>query len=417
MSTSAGADADSPQIDDERVRSRLNTLRMMRFLSSFALGSGGAVRILHIEAIGVAVAQIGTLFAVYSIVIGVVEVPSGAIADVWGRRRTKLVASAILVVSFGLFVLADDLVLAAIGLALLAVGRALASGAAEAWFVDEVGDPHHPMVLSGLASAEAAHNIGTAVGAVIGGTLPLLYADAVAPDRLFSPVFLLGAGALLFDVTLTLERMDETVPHRSETSNGVWRTTVAGVKNTLDASVPRWVAGVMALLGALTACVELLTPLGLSEGIGADRASVTFGVLVAGSWGMSALTASRASQIERLAGSAARGAAILTVFVVLATLPAAIGLWAAPGLGYIGLNTVGGPLPPLLATVVHRHVASANRSTALSTLNLAVMLGAASGAALFAVLSNGAVVVAGGFGLICAVGLLRAQRRATEASL
>jgi len=400
---------------DPRHAEMARALRRMRFLGSFAFGNVAAVRILQLDAAGVSATQIGLLMAGYSVVVAAVEIPSGAVADVFGRRRTKLIALAFLVAAFAVFAVVDDVVSSAVALTLLALGRALASGPMESWFVDEVGDANHPSVLGGLSSAEAAHNVGTALGAVTGGLLPWLLADSVDQVSVFGPVFLMAGLVLLADLVITVRTMNETVVPETGPVGGVWKTTFVGVRSTISGVVPRWVVAVLATYGAFNACVELLTPLGLSEGLGSDRAALWFGAIVAGAWLISAFTATRTPQLEGWAGSAARAAGLGTVAMVLLMLPAAFPFWAAPVVAYVGLNTVGGPLLPLLATIIHRHVDSATRSTALSTLNLAFMAGATIGSGLVAVADRASVLLVAAVAVVCGWGLLRAQQRVQAA--
>jgi MFS family permease len=392
----------------------IRTLRTMRFLGSFVFGAVATVRILQLEAVGLSPAQIGGLMAGYSVLIAVIEIPSGALADVWGRRNTKVLSLLVLIASLGAFALSDGFAVAAVALVLLAVGRALGSGPTESWFVDEIGEPHHPAVLAGISTAEAAHNVGVALGAVVGGLVPWLIAGRVEEAQVFAPVFTLAAAALVVDALVTGRGMIETTALPTADVTGVWRTTVSGVGATLNARVPRWVALAFLTYGALNACIELITPQRFSADLGSDDAALAFGVLVAAAWLVSAFTATRTGRLEARAGSAGRAAGLATVLLVVSALPAVIGQWFGPGLSYIGLNTVGGPLLPLLATIIHRHVSSAHRSTALSTLNLAFMAGAAIGSAMVAVIDTGAVLAVAAVTLLCGWGLLRAEQAASR---
>lgn len=400
--------AAAPAIDSHH-RALIRTLRAMRFLASFSFGSVAAVRILQLEAVGVSPVQIGSLMAAYSVLVAVVEIPSGAVADVRGRRRTKILASGVMVAALAVFALAGDVVTAALALGLLGIGRALTSGTIESWFVDEIGDPHNPAVLAGIASAEAAHNIGTALGAVVGGLLPWLFAGSVSDIRVFGPVFFVAGLAVIAEVVVTVRGMKETAVSNAGELGGVWRTTVKGIRGTLNARVPRWAAAVFATYGALNACMELLTPQEFSANFTVDRAALFFGLLVAVAWLISAYTATRTPLIEQWAGSAARAAGLGTVAVVILALPAALSSWLGAGAAYVGLNTVGGPLLPLLATIVHRHVSSSHRSTAMSTLNLSFMGGATLGSVLVAAIERSAVLIVAVAAVGCGWGLLRAQ--------
>lgn len=378
----------------------------MRFVTSFAFGCAGTVRILHMDVLDFSVAKIGLIMAAYSILIAVAEVPSGAIADVWGRRKTKLLASWVMVGAYAILSGAEGLADVVYAAALLGVGRALVSGSADAWFVDEIGDAKDPAVLRGLSRAEAAHNVGTAAGSLTAAFLPQLYADSVPERLVFAPIFLLGAGMLLIDVVVTWRTMIENRRPEAVPIGGVFRTTWAGLSNALDSPVPRWTCAAMVAVGGAVATTELLTPIGLAEGVGTDRALLFFGPLVAASWGISAVASLLTGRFESGFGSVQRASAVLLIAMAVLLSPAAFGTWYFPIFAYITVNFALGALLPLLAISLHRHVRSANRSTAASTLSLSLMSGAAGGSFLIgAVAERGALVVAAA-ALVAAVALL-----------
>lgn len=381
-------------------------LSTMRFVTSFAFGCAGTVRILHMDVLDLSVARIGVVMAAYSILIAVVEVPSGAIADVWGRRNTKLLSSWIMVGAYLILSGASGLIDVVISAALLGVGRAMFSGAADAWFVDEIGDGKDPAVLHGLSRAEAAHNVGIAVGSLAGALLPQIYGDAFGDRLVFAPVFLLGAGMLVVDLVLTARMMGESRLPDAAPVGGVTRTTIAGFRNALDSPVSRWTCVSMVTVGGAVACTELLTPLGLAEGVGTERALLFFGPLVAGSWGMSAVASILTGRFERLAGSMQRGAALLMIVMAALILMISFPGWYLPVVAYVGVNFILGALLPLLAAMLHRHVRAANRSTAASTLNLSMMAGAASASFLVGGFARSAAIAVAAAAAVAATALV-----------
>ena len=100
----------------------------------------------------------------------VLEVPSGALADVVGRRRVMLVGAALTAASLLVFALAQAILAFMAAVGLLAAGRALISGSLEAWYVDSLRslDPSAPPS-RGLSRGTAAEGIAMAVGALVAG--------------------------------------------------------------------------------------------------------------------------------------------------------------------------------------------------------------------------------------------------------
>jgi len=84
--------------------------------------------ILAFRARGLDYFQIGLLVALRYVVLAIVEIPSGAIADLWGKRRTMVVAFSVYIVAFGILALTGRLFLMGTAMALLGLGDAFRSG-------------------------------------------------------------------------------------------------------------------------------------------------------------------------------------------------------------------------------------------------------------------------------------------------
>ncbi len=409
LSTVAPLSATIPPATQDRATELTRVLASMRFVTSFAFGCAGTVRILHMDVLDLSVQTIGVVMAAYSVLIALVEVPSGAISDVWGRRKTKLLASWVMAGSYLVLATADGLVDVVMASALLGVGRALFSGAADSWFVDELGDAKDPRVLKGFARAEAAHNLGFGIGSLTGALLPQLYADSVSDELVFAPVFVIGAAMLLIDIGLTVRRMIEHRRPADVAIGGLGATTLAGVANALDTGRVRWTAFSMVVVGGAIACTELLTPLGLADGVGTETALFIYGPLVAGSWIFSAVASMFTERVEKSFGSMRRAVGVLMVGLGALVLPVGFGAWYAAIVSYVGVNFILGALLPLLSAILHGHVRSANRSATASTLNLSMMAGAAAASFLVGGLGGQAVVVVGAAAVLAAAATLLAS--------
>lgn len=84
---------------------------------------------------GLSLTTVGVVIAVHGIVIFVCEVPSGAIADTIGRKRTLLAGGVLTTIAVGLFGAATATAGFVAAFVAMGVGRALISGALVAWFV------------------------------------------------------------------------------------------------------------------------------------------------------------------------------------------------------------------------------------------------------------------------------------------
>ena len=131
---------------------------------------------------GLSLPTIAAISIVYSICVATLELPTGGLADVIGRRPiliTAALTSLISLVILGFATTAWVFVAAAM---LRGVARALGTGPAEAWYVDTVHATEGPdaELGPGLARGSMASSIALTIGTLVGGFLPLALVDRVA---------------------------------------------------------------------------------------------------------------------------------------------------------------------------------------------------------------------------------------------
>ena len=121
---------------------------------------------------GLSLAQTGQMMALYSVVTLSLELPTGGLADAWGRRPV-IVASAVLqALSLLLLGVLGSVPFIMLAMVLMGTSRALSSGPVEAWYVDAMHGLGHEDVESGLAHGQIAESLALGGAAVIGGLLP-----------------------------------------------------------------------------------------------------------------------------------------------------------------------------------------------------------------------------------------------------
>ena len=150
------------------------------------------------ESRGLTLGEIGAVFAVHSAVAIVLEVPSGALADIVGRRRVMLVGAGLTAASLLVFALAQVVLAFMAAVALLAAGRALISGSLEAWYVDSLRslDPSAPLS-RGLSRGTTAEGLAMALGALVAGGLVTLAGPGAGVFSGYGVAALAGALAAL----------------------------------------------------------------------------------------------------------------------------------------------------------------------------------------------------------------------------
>lgn len=77
---------------------------------------------------GFTFAHIGILIAAREVTKNLLEIPSGAFADLWGRRRSMVLSFAVYLLALGAFIISDSPWLLAVAMALLGAGDAFRTG-------------------------------------------------------------------------------------------------------------------------------------------------------------------------------------------------------------------------------------------------------------------------------------------------
>jgi hypothetical protein len=389
----------------------------------------GLVTLLMLER-GLSLSQVSFAIATQGMVLLVLELPTGGLADALGRRPVLIVAGVIAIIAAVIFVLAPSFLIFVLAWGLQGIFRALDSGPLEAWYVDaaHAEDPKAP-VERVLARAGTVLGLAIAVGALGSGGLV-----AWAPIPGWSPLllpFLVAIGINVGHLVLTIVLVRETRPvvagSRWRRAVGsvreVPRTVAAGVGLLRTAPVLRSVVLVEVFWSVAMIAFETFNQVRLAELVGgAERAGALIGPVSAVSWGLFAVGAAVAGLASRWIGVAwtALLARILNgAFVILMGLAAGpVGLIAA----FLAAYTLHGAAGPMHNTLLHRQAGAANRATVLS-INSMVAGGAASlgllilGPVAEHTSTATAILLAGGFSIIGALLYLPArsqERLATD---
>ena len=289
---------------------RFVILRALRWLP---LGLVLPFLVITPEARGLSLGAIGVVFAVHSAVAIVLEVPSGALADLAGRRRVLLGGAALTAISLSIFAVAQSVPAFAASAALLAAGRALISGSLEAWYVDSLRllDPAAPLS-HGLSRGAAAEGVAMAVGSLIAGGLVTLAGPAHGGGGAFSGYGIaalagaLAAVAYLIAVAVLVDEGDRRAraPGRATPVRQRVADIFATARAELMGSVTVRVVVVTGIaLGMSFTAVELLWQPRLADLLSDPNThGVAFGALAAGSMFTAAAGAWLSPRLKRRAG-------------------------------------------------------------------------------------------------------------------
>lgn len=349
---------------------RLVTLSALRWVP---VGIVIPVQVLLLTARGLSLAHVGQVMALYGVTTLLMEMPTGGLADTWGRRPVVVASALVQACAFVLLGLSGSLPAILIAVALSGMARALASGPVEAWFVDVSHSLGVDDVEQGLARGQMAEALALGVGSVLGGLLPAAIPLAAQGGGViaFSVPFFVAAGmGVVYAVCAALLLTSDT---RSRGSVGRTMGT-AGALAVRNPGVRRLVV-VACLLGIVLSGVELISPDRVADLVGSSTsASAIFGVLTASAFVVSAAGAWLSTRL--------RGRRAMVGALAYAVMGIAVFGLASPWLGaaaatYLVVYLAIGVQGPVAAGLLHARVDSSVRSTMLSVESLALQFGGA----------------------------------------
>ena len=302
------------------------------------------------------------------------EVPTGIVADVYGRRLSVLTGLCVIGVGFGLMGSVPTFWGIALGSMLWAVGGTFISGAHQAWLADEVGDLEAaPLYLRG----SQCRQLGSLAGIPFG--------VALAAQHLQLPMLVGAAGFWGLALLLALTMSERGYSPAPRVRDHPWQEMLATLRTGIETVRGRpELASLLAaalVFGMSGEAFGRLSPLHILDDIGlpAMLAETTwFGILQGGAFlGAATVTwlASRSKAIHDprrlvrllLLLTAVMAAATLTFALASTFWLALIAFWAA--------RWVRIAVEPLMVALMNRGLPSDVRATVLSMLGQAEAFG------------------------------------------
>ena len=344
------------------------------------VGVAVALSVLVMMDRGLDLAQVGLLYGAHGVTVAVLELPTGGLADVIGRRPVVVLSAALFLAAATIFLLADSFAAFLASMIVMGTARSLDSGPLEAWFVDEAllldpdRDLEHDLSRAGtvLSAALAAGSLlagGLGFAAARGwlGSVDPLVAPLVAAVAVHALHVL--AAAMLMEEHRERRSLREAVASFTT----VPATILGAAGNVWRAPGLRSIVAIELLWGLSLAPVERLWQPRTAELVGGAKDDVAlFGVLSAGAWVASALGAYFLPTLSRgLGSSTERAAIVVKVFQAgaIVGMAAAGGVWifaVAYLLTYVG----NGASSPAHMSLLHRRAAGTPRATLLSVHSL-----------------------------------------------
>jgi MFS family permease len=332
-------------------------------LYSFAGGFLFGVYPIFLHSRGLNQFQINSVLATYFVVLFLTDVPTGAFADLLGRRRSYVLGASLRVCAFLLYFMAHHYYVFIIAESIDGIGTTFGNGAIDAWGVDALDDAGYDGLKDRLFSRiSQLTTIGFMGSAMIG---------AYVADMNIAWPWILGAGGYVIAGTVGAVLMHDERPRATSVRIAAIPQRIAEhVSGGIRAGLGANTVLMLSIAGAIT--VAAWVPYWVSWPIMFNQ-SLGVGVWIIG-WIYCGLSTARLIGAEisaRLRGDESQRAARVSTLVIAASamlfLAGLFGGRPAVSLAMLFvMNLFTGAMMPLVQSWFNEQLESGNRATLLS---------------------------------------------------
>lgn len=152
---------------------KLKIYSLIMFLNSFLTGILAPVLSLILLDKGASLSNLSIILGLYAFTVIILELPTGIIADVFGRKKTFCLSVIISIMSIVTILFSNGFIFLCIAMLLYGLSRALSSGSFDAMFIDYYIDTHGKDKLHNITTKlSVLEALGMSAGALSGGFFP-----------------------------------------------------------------------------------------------------------------------------------------------------------------------------------------------------------------------------------------------------
>jgi MFS transporter, DHA1 family, quinolone resistance protein len=368
----------------------------------FATILPGAVIIVLLRTRGLTLQEIGLGMGLYALVIGLLELPTGGLADSIGRKRITLIAYGLTIFAQLTLFMTTSLPLFLVYAVFSGSARALASGALEAWFINSLKNIDPDVNLQPwLARANTTELLALSLGTLIGALVPMAIQIVFNSENINAA---LGATILVSAVfhAITFFLVLYVITEQPDTQGRFYPALVAGLYNlpcAIQASIRtvqqdfilKSLLGLQFVTGFVLAGIETFWQPFFADDLRVGKQStLILGVLFAGCFVAGILGNLSSTKLLRLLkGQTAALGLITQTLQAFALLLLALQetVWIAAfflWLSYFARSVFASPF----ATLFNTRLAASQRSMMLSVLSVTFFFGFSGGNLIWGTLTN-----------------------------
>lgn len=154
---------------------KLKIYSIILFINYYISGLLAPVLSLLLLEKGATINNLSIILGLYALTVIVLELPTGIIADVYGRKISFIISIIVSILSFSTLLLGKGFFVLSIGMILYGISRALSSGSFDAMFIDYYIDTYGKDKLHNISTRlSVIEALGMSCGALSGGFLPTI---------------------------------------------------------------------------------------------------------------------------------------------------------------------------------------------------------------------------------------------------
>lgn len=365
--------------DEMAYEGNIRKSYIYRFLMEFQLWWPIWVVYLQVKR-GLSLTQITLLDTPFLLLIVLAEVPTGAIADRFGRRWSLILGSSLFAVAVAIFAVADNYFVILASYTAWGLGLTFQSGADVAILYDSLkacGREDDFEKINGRLTA--VRSLSVLIAIIIGAPI----AEAIG----YSWPILMSAGIAMLSVPVAFS-MHEPAAEQEESREHYLQTLATGVREAWEQPTLRYIILFSGMIVAMT-----FTPLVFQQpflrhhGVGTGN----LGLWQAPIRAAGVVSALMAYQFVSRTGERSAFFALPVLLGIGSLALAGVDRTMAAA-AFLGMGLVAGAHPPIIATYINRRIGSARRATILSVQSVV-------GSAMLAVSQPIGGAIADNFGL------------------
>lgn len=348
---------------------------LLLFLSSFATNTISVTYVLFLLSQGLDLLQVNLVNVAFMVGIFIFEIPTGAYADNFGRRKAVIISTALVTLAFATYFLSSTLWMFILAETIAAIAWTFRSGALDAWLVDSLKEKDYQGKVDQIFSHAAmitqiASLFGGLVGAYIGAVslrLPMGVAAIISLFTLIAAYFFMKERSVIKVSVNFISGINE-----------IKKMSKEGITYGIKHKVILWLilANVMVLFA--------FQPLSMYWSPRFNSLAGNQVWLMGWVWvGISLAMMSGAFLVRHLFNKAVSYASSLIVMSLVLSVPiffsATSEIFAVVLSSFLVYEVGRGMMGPIQSSYLNKHIESSNRATVLSFHSMMGKVGAVGG--------------------------------------